>query len=59
MRRLLNTLFVTWEDDDLTLVGEYIVVRREKVEAVRFPLHNLEEIVSFSYAGASPALMGA
>lgn len=59
MRRLLNTLFVTSEDAYLTLDGENIVVRREKEEAARFPLHNLEEIVSFSYAGASPALMGA
>lgn len=59
MRRLLNTLFVTSEDAYLTLDGENIVVRREKEEAGRFPLHNLEEIVSFSYAGASPALMGA
>lgn len=25
----------------------------------RFPLHNLEQIVCFSYPGASPALMGA
>ena len=55
MRRLLNTLFVTSEDAYLTLDGENIVVRREKEEAGRFPLHNLEEIVSFSYAGASPA----
>ena len=51
MRRLLNTLFVTSEDAYLTLDGENIVVRREKEEAGRFPLHNLEEIVSFSYAG--------
>lgn len=58
MRRLLNTLFVTSEDAYLTLDGENIVVRREKEEAARFPLHNLEEIVSFSDAGASPALMG-
>ena len=47
MRRLLNTLFVTSEDAYLTLDGENIVVRREKEEAGRFPLHNLEEIVSF------------
>lgn len=59
MRRLLNTLFVTSEDAYLTLDGENIVVRREKEEAARFPLHNLEGIVCFSYAGASPALMGA
>ena len=59
MKRLLNTLFVTSEDAYLTLDGENIVVRRDKEEAGRFPLHNFEEIVCFSYAGASPALMGA
>ncbi len=59
MRRLLNTLFVTSEDAYLTLDGENIVVRRDKEETARFPLHNLEEIICFSYAGASPALMGA
>ena len=59
MRRLLNTLFVTSEDAYLTLDSENVVVRRGEQEAGRFPLHNLEGIVCFSYAGASPALMGA
>ena len=59
MRHLLNTLFVTSEDVYLTLDGENIVVRREQQEIGRFPLHNLTGIVCFSYAGASPALMGA
>ena len=59
MRRLLNTLFVTSEDAYLTLDGENIVVKREQAEIGRFPLHNLSGIVCFSYAGASPALMGA
>jgi len=39
--------------------GENVVVQRQKTEIGRFPLHNLQMIVSFSYAGASPALMGA
>lgn len=59
MRRLLNTLFVTSEDVYLSLDGENVVVKREQAEAGRFPLHNLDGIVCFSYAGASPALMGA
>lgn len=59
MRKLLNTLFVTSEDAYLTLDGENVVVNREKQETGRFPLHNLSGIISFSYAGASPALMGA
>ena len=59
MKKLLNTLFVTSEDAYLTLDGENIVVKRDQTEAARFPLHTLTEIFCFSYAGASPALMGA
>lgn len=59
MRHLLNTLFVTTENAYLTLDGENVVVNREKEVIARFPLHNLCGILSFSYAGASPALMGA
>lgn len=58
MRRLLNTLFVTTENAYLSLDGENVVVNIEKEEAARFPLHNLSGILSFSYSGASPALMG-
>lgn len=59
MKKLLNTLFVTSEDAYLTLDGENVVVNREKQVTARFPLHALARIISFSYAGASPALMGA
>lgn len=59
MRQLLNTLFVTSEDAYLSLDGENVVVNREKETVGRYPLHILSGIVSFSYAGASPALMGA
>lgn len=59
MRHLLNTLFVTSEDAYLSLDGENVVVNRERQEVGRFPLHTLSGILSFSYAGASPALMGA
>lgn len=59
MRNFLNTLFVTTENAYLTLDGENVVVNREKDEIGRFPLHNLAGIITFSYAGASPALMGA
>lgn len=59
MRHLLNTLYVTSEDAYLSLEGENVLVNREKNVIGRFPLHNLEQIVCFSYPGASPALMGA
>lgn len=59
MRKLLNTLFVLSEDSYLALEGENVLVLRGKETAARFPLHTLESILSFSYKGASPALMGA
>lgn len=58
MRKLLNTLYVTSEDVYLALEGENIVVLRGEEQAGRFPLHTLEDILCFSYKGASPALMG-
>lgn len=59
MKHLLNTLFVTSEDVYLSLDGENVVANRDKTVAARYPLHTLQNIVTFSYAGASPALMGA
>ena len=59
MKPLLNTLFVTSEDLYLTLDGENVVANRGKEMVARYPLHTLQNIVSISYAGASPALMGA
>lgn len=59
MRHLLNTLFVLSEDVYLSLDGENIVANRDKQTVARYPLHTLQNVVTFSYAGASPALMGA
>lgn len=58
MRRLLNTLFVLTEDAYLSLKNENVVVQvgDEKLAAV--PLRSIEQILCFSYKGASPALMG-
>lgn len=58
MRRLLNTLFITSEDIYLSLDGENVIANREKAVVGRWPLHVLKSIVTFSYQGASPALMG-
>lgn len=58
MKQLLNTLFVTSEDIYLSLEGENVLANRDKTVVARYPLHTLQAIVSFSYAGASPALMG-
>lgn len=59
MKQLLNTLFVTSEDIYLSLEGENILANREKQVVARYPLHTLQTVITFSYAGASPALMGA
>ncbi len=59
MKKLLNTLYILTEDAYLTLDGENVVIKQDDKIIGRFPLHTLEGIVSFSYAGASPSLMGA
>ena len=58
MKQLLNTLFVTSEDIYLSLEGENVLANRDREVVARYPLHTLQTIVSFSYSGASPALMG-
>lgn len=59
MRHLLNTLYILSEDVYLSLDGENVVANRNKEAVARYPLHTLQNIISFSYAGASPALLGA
>ena len=59
MKKLLNALYVTAPETFLVLDGENVVIKKEEAVAMRLPLHNLENIVCFSYPGASPALMGA
>ncbi len=59
MKKLLNTLFITTPDTYLSKDGENIVIRLEDKPLARYPLHNLEAVCTFGYAGVSPALMGA
>lgn len=58
MKKLLNTLYITSENKYLGLDGECVVIKESKKEISRMPLHNLDSIVTFSYTGASPALIG-
>lgn len=58
MKKLLNTLYVTTEDAYLSLNGETVEVIFGDDTHKQIPLHTLNAIVSFSYKGASPALMG-
>lgn len=59
MKHLLNTLYILSEDIYLSLDGENVVANRDKQAVARYPLHTLQNIITFSYSGASPALMGA
>jgi CRISPR-associated protein Cas1 len=59
MKKLLNTLYITNPEHYLALEGETVCVLKGDETAARLPLHNLQSIVTFGYAGASPALMGA
>lgn len=58
MKKLLNTLYVTIPEAYLSLDGENVVILKEHQELGRVPLHNLERIMTFTYMGVSPALMG-
>ncbi len=65
MKHLGNVLYVTTPEAFLSLDGENVVIKKEDPQAAvpsavtRLPLHNLENIVCFTWQGASPALMGA
>ena len=67
MKHLGNVLYITTADAYLTVDGENIVVLKGDPQgtgpisrdATRLPLHNLENIICFTWQGASPALMGA
>ncbi|GAB2690791.1 type I-C CRISPR-associated endonuclease Cas1c [Paenibacillus thermoaerophilus] len=54
---MLNTLYITAPDSYLARDGENVVVRKEDQIAFRIPIHNLESIIMFGYAGASPSFM--
>lgn len=57
MRHLLNTLYITLPDVYLATSGENIVIKQDNRILVRYPFHNLEDIVLFSYLGMSPKLI--
>lgn len=57
MRQLLNTLYITLPDVYLAVSGENIIIKQNNKILVRYPFHNLEDIVLFSYLGMSPKLI--
>ena len=58
MKKMLNTLYVLSEDAYASLNGETVEILFQDKSSQRIPLHTLENIVIFSYKGATPALMG-
>src|SRR3990170_4057540 len=59
MKHLGNVLYITTPEAYLSLDGENVVIKKDEKTSTRLPLHNLENIVCFTWQGASPALMGA
>lgn len=57
MRILLNTLYVTTPEAYLSKDGLNVVLSVKQKEIFRIPIHNIEQIVTFGYMGASPGLM--
>jgi len=57
LRKLLNTLYVTMSGAYLARDGENVLIKSENEIKFRVPVHNLEGIVCFGFAGASPGLM--
>jgi CRISPR-associated protein Cas1 len=59
MKKIGNVLYITNPDAYLSLEGETIRIKIDEQSSTQIPLHNIENIVCFSYLGVSPALMGA
>jgi len=57
MRQLLNTLYVTTPESYIHKDGQNLVITNDKKELLSIPAHNVESIVSFTYAGVSPGAM--
>lgn len=58
MKKMLNTLYIMSEDAYASLDGETVEVSFSGRNKQKIPLHTLENIISFSYKGVTPALMG-
>jgi len=58
VRPLLNTLFITTQGAYLARDGECVLVRVEREDRMRIPIHTLTSIVCFGQVSCSPPLMG-
>jgi len=57
MKKYLNTFYVTTQQAYLLKEGESVVVRVEKQDRLRLPIHTLNGIVCFGAVSMSPFLM--
>lgn len=58
MKKMLNTLYVTTQGAYLHKEGETVVVKIEKENRLRLPIHTLDSIVCFGQVTCSPFLLG-
>ncbi|MDF1581614.1 MAG: type I-C CRISPR-associated endonuclease Cas1c, partial [Desulfuromonadales bacterium] len=58
MRKMLNTLYVTTQGAYLHKEGETVVVKVERENKLRLPIHTLSSIVCFGQVACSPFLLG-
>ena len=58
MRKMLNTLYVTTQGAYLHKEGETVVVKVERENRLRLPIHTLGSIVCFGQVSCSPFLLG-
>ena len=59
MKQLLHALYITEPDVVVRREGESLLAVRGDGQKDRIPLHLLEQVVSFSSAAVSPAVMAA
>jgi len=58
MRKMLNTLYVTTQGAYLHKEGESVVVKVDRENKLRLPIHTLSSIVCFGQVSCSPFLLG-
>jgi len=58
LKRLLNTLYITTPEANLSREGQTVVVKAGGEVKLKLPLHNLGSIVCFGPVFCTPALMG-
>jgi CRISPR-associated protein Cas1 len=58
MRKMLNTLYVTTQGAYLHKEGETVVIKVERENRLRLPIHTLSSIVCFGNVLCSPFLLG-